>query len=223
LTSEEVTARRRAERKQFKLNRAHAIAAVAEEAEVIFAREGRVIQPALSGPAIPSTATWKPSAHPVVEDSMPETPQKDGDLNDEEPLLDVEHLQLTLQEAFFLLWNLDCLTVLDPDSVRFLIVSPKILDPHLTISKLNPMSLHDIWLAFQRDLPPVIPPSPLVSLQFAIPHQLCRLSPLPFARMGNGGWYQILRRLPAIQKRSGLYTCRVISNFFLHKYLLTFC
>lgn len=121
LTSEEVTARRRAERKQFKLDRARAIAAVAEEAEAIFATEGRVIQPALSGPAIPSAATWKPSAHPVVEDSMPETPQEDGHLDDEEPLVDVEHLQLTLQEAFFLLWNLDCLTVLDPNSVRFLI------------------------------------------------------------------------------------------------------
>ena len=130
LTSEEVTARRRAERKQFKLDRARAIAAVAEEAEVIFATEGRVIQPALSGPAIPSAATWKPSAQPVVEDSMPETPQEDRDLDDEEPLVDVEHLQLTLQEAFFLLWNLDCLTVLDPDSVRFSIASSKILDSY---------------------------------------------------------------------------------------------
>jgi tRNA-splicing endonuclease subunit Sen2 len=124
LTSEEVTARRRAERKQFKLDRARAIAAVAEEAEAIFATEGRVIQPALSGPAIPSAATWKPSAHSVVEDSVPETPQEDGHLDDEEPLVDMEHLQLTLQEAFFLLWNLDCLTVLDPNSVCFLIAPP---------------------------------------------------------------------------------------------------
>lgn len=129
LTSEEVTARRRAERKQFKLDRARAIAAVAEEAETIFATEGRVIQPALSGPAIPSAATWKPSAQPVIEDSAPETPQEDRYLDDEEPLVDVEHLQLTLQEAFFLLWNLDCLTVLDPNSVRFLIASPILLDP----------------------------------------------------------------------------------------------
>lgn len=113
LTSEEITARRRAERRQFKLDRAAAIAAVAEEAEEIFATEGRVIAPALSGPAIPSAATWKPTQQ-AREDTFiaPPTP-----LEDEEDLVDIEHLQLTLQEAFFLLWNLDCLTVLDSNSV----------------------------------------------------------------------------------------------------------
>ena len=47
-----------------------------------------------------------------------------GPLEDEAPLVDIEHLQLTLQEAFFLLWNLDCLTVLDPQTVSR---SPNIL------------------------------------------------------------------------------------------------
>lgn len=115
LTSEEVTAKRRAERKQFKLDRARAIAAVAAEAETIFATEGRVIQPALSGPGIPSAATWKPA--PAIVEEPPTTPVEQEQLEDEEPLEDVEHLQLTLPEAFFLLWNLDCLTVLDPHTV----------------------------------------------------------------------------------------------------------
>ncbi|KDR67966.1 hypothetical protein GALMADRAFT_257484, partial [Galerina marginata CBS 339.88] len=154
LTSEEITARRRAERKQFKLDRARAIAAVAEEAETIFATEGRVIQPALSGPAIPSGATWKPSQQPQPENPGPPAhDEADTPIEDEDPLEDVEHLQLTLQEAFFLLWNLDCLTVLNSQS-------------------LEPMTLQQIWIAFQKaELPPKIPP-PLKlseSLQFDNP------------------------------------------------------
>lgn len=116
MTSEELTAKRRAERRQFKLDRARAIAAVAEEAELIFATEGRVIKPVLSGPAIPSAATWRPTPQPIPEPHV--TPATDeGDPVDEEPLENIEHLQLTLQEAFFLLWNLDCLSVLDPYTV----------------------------------------------------------------------------------------------------------
>ena len=38
----------------------------------------------------------------------------------DEPIEDVEHLQLTLQEAFFLAYALDCLTVYDADTVRLL-------------------------------------------------------------------------------------------------------
>lgn len=122
MTSEEVTAKRRAERKQFKLDRAAAIATVAEEAETLFATEGRVIKPVLSGPAIPSAATWKPK--PILTESLPVTPvEVDEEPLEEEPLEDVEHLQLTLQEAFFLIWNLDCLTVLDPHTVSSLIAT----------------------------------------------------------------------------------------------------
>lgn len=139
LTSEEITARRRAERKQFKLDRAAAIAAVHEEAEVIFETEGKVIRPALSGPAIPSAATWKPAPKP---EEPPATPLIEDEELEEEPIEDVEHLQLTLQEAFLLLWNLDCLTVLDPQS-------------------MTPMSLKQIWIAFQvAHLPPRLPSQP---------------------------------------------------------------
>ena len=105
-----MTARRRAQRKQFKLDRARAIAAVAEEAEAVFAAEGQVTMPALSGPAIPSGATWRPSQ--PLDEQLPEPVAQE-----EEPPEDIEHLQLSLQEAFFLAWAIDCLTILDSRSV----------------------------------------------------------------------------------------------------------
>ncbi|KAF5373245.1 hypothetical protein D9615_007437 [Tricholomella constricta] len=149
MTSEEVTAKRRAERKQFKLDRAAAIAAVAAEAETIFETEGRVIKPALSGPAIPSAATWRPPPSLTVP---PATPSPDEEEPTElEPLVDVEHLQLTLQEAFFLAWNLDCLTI---------------FDPHTN----DTMSLKQLWTACQiAHLPPTIPANPNPPLQFDNP------------------------------------------------------
>ncbi|KAJ7695105.1 hypothetical protein B0H17DRAFT_1198803 [Mycena rosella] len=141
LTSEEMTAKRRAERKQFKIDRARAIAAVAAEAEAVFESEGRVVVPALSGPAIPSAATWKPAPVATEPPDTPVTPQDEAP-EDEEPPEDLEHLQLTLPEAFFLLWNLDCLTVADPHTNDLL-------------------SIQQIWIAFQAAyLTPPIPVSP---------------------------------------------------------------
>lgn len=129
MTSEEVTAKRRAERKQFKLDRARAIAAAAAEAEAAFA-EGRIIPAEETKASIPSAATWKPSTVHAGTVSLPETPPEQDEDDAAELLEDLEHLQLTLPEAFFLIWALDCLTVLDPKS-------------------LEPMTLPDIWLAFQ--------------------------------------------------------------------------
>lgn len=150
MTSEEITAKRRAERQQFKADRAKAIAAVAEEAELIFATQGRVITPALSGPAIPSAATWKPTQPNTTETESTHVPTsldlEESELlpapideEEQESLVDVEHLQLTLQEAFFLLWTLDCLTIIDPHTSE-------------------PMSLEQIWCSFQLvHLPPAPP------------------------------------------------------------------
>jgi hypothetical protein len=190
LTSEEVTARRRAERKQFKLDRARAILAVAEEAETIFATEGRVVQPALSGPAIPSAATWKPSTQPVVEESVPHIPQEDGSPEDEEPLLDVEHLQLTLQEAFFLMWKLDCLTVLDSNSVCFFFPSQCFLDAHHPEVRTDESarSLARFSKGWFTSCDTRLPAT-VTSIRQPIPRQLCRLSPLPFAWMGGERWH----------------------------------
>ncbi|TFY80459.1 hypothetical protein EWM64_g3551 [Hericium alpestre] len=131
--SEEITAKRRAERKQFKLDRARAIAAAAAEAEAAFA-EGRIISSEELKASIPSAATWKPSPSVKAEVTVPETPAQDEDEEEQpepEPIEDLEHLQLTLPEAFFLAWALDCLTVLDPKT-------------------MEPMTLHDIWHAFQQ-------------------------------------------------------------------------
>ncbi|KAI5831281.1 hypothetical protein K523DRAFT_300846 [Schizophyllum commune Tattone D] len=143
MTSEELTARRRSERKQFKLDRARAIAAAAAEAEAAFKERGEVVVPALSGPNIPSAATWRPAqtAGSSTEAGNNSTPPGTGDttagqantfsIDADEPIEDVEHLQLTLQEAFFLAYALDCLTVYDADT-----------DTALT--------LQDLWLACQH-------------------------------------------------------------------------
>ncbi|TRM65204.1 hypothetical protein BD626DRAFT_398682 [Schizophyllum amplum] len=180
MTSEELTARRRAERKQFKLDRARAIAAAAAEAEAAFRERGEVVVPALSGPNIPSAATWRPAQ--VAQAAQ--VPQSTGDLttddagdapattagdpapgqsntfsaDEDEPIEDVEHLQLTLAEAFFLAYALDCLTVYDADTVR-IFLSHHPCNRHRT----HPP---DLWLACQNaHVPPSLDlPSPLPDL-----------------------------------------------------------
>lgn len=114
LTSEEVREKRRKERQQFKIDRARALAEAAAEKEAAFA-EGRQA----SVVAIPSGATWKPqtSAETSLPTSIPEQNTPKTEDIEEDLVEDVEHLQLTTQEAFFLLWNLDCLTILDPTTV----------------------------------------------------------------------------------------------------------
>ncbi|KAG6381574.1 hypothetical protein JVT61DRAFT_168 [Boletus reticuloceps] len=117
MTSEEVTAKRRAERKQFKLDRAKAMAAAAAEAEVAF-QQGHchdVTQP---------------------EQDVSRVEEDDGE-DDEEPIENVEHLQLTLQEAFFLLWNLDCLSISNPDNIWNVFQNVYITSPTL-VPSLDP-------------------------------------------------------------------------------------
>lgn len=132
MTSEEIREKRRADRKQFKLDRAAAIAKVAAEAETIFETEGRVVVPALFGPEIPSGSTWKSKTAESERESsgsLENAESKREDENEgeeeEELLEDMEHLQLTLSEAFFLAWNFDCLTILDPETACFVFfISP---------------------------------------------------------------------------------------------------
>ncbi|KIK49263.1 hypothetical protein CY34DRAFT_797219 [Suillus luteus UH-Slu-Lm8-n1] len=117
-TSEEITAKRRAERKQFKLDRAKAMAAAAAEAETAFNEQGRVIAPGIAPDGtriIPSAATWKPTSASVLSEQSP-LDVAPGEEEDIEPIKDLEHLQLSLQEAFFLVWALDCLTILHPET-----------------------------------------------------------------------------------------------------------
>ncbi|EPT00911.1 hypothetical protein FOMPIDRAFT_1121603 [Fomitopsis schrenkii] len=127
MTAEEIREKRRVERKQFKIDRAAAIAQAAAEAEAAFA-EGRE---AKSSVVIPSGATWKPQ-QPAADESARSSPVPDEPVEfDESTVPELEHLQLTLQEAFFLAWNLDCLTILDPTTSE-------------------PMTLKKIWSAFQQ-------------------------------------------------------------------------
>ncbi|KAJ7576867.1 hypothetical protein C8J56DRAFT_373085 [Mycena floridula] len=151
MTSEEVREKRRIERKQFKLDRAKAIANLAAEAEAVFEAEGRVVVPAVSGPSVPSGATWRSPAAVLVESAAEQGQVEATPIEDEEPPEDVEHLQLTLQEAFFLIWSLDCLTVLDPHTDE-------------------PMTLEQIWIQFQgANLGPLIPNFPAQPLQLDNP------------------------------------------------------
>lgn len=50
---------------------------------------------------------------PVLEESQAEAELEEEIL----ALEDMEHLQLTLQEAYFLCWGLGCLKIVDPDTV----------------------------------------------------------------------------------------------------------
>lgn len=191
MTSEEVTAKRRAERKQFKVDRARAIAQAAAEAEAAF-KEGRIVSLEETKANIPSAATWKPSSSfstatasasgPSTNtstitslavstttdgDATPSTaedatntsakPREDGHgvgvaegLHDEDDILleDVEHLQLTLPEAFFLCWALDCLTVLDPKSVCF-------FSRHTSVLLMSPIHFARPSVPFHRVHPSI--------------------------------------------------------------------
>lgn len=140
-TAEDMTAKRRAERKQFKTDRADAIAAARSEAEAVFAATG-ALPPALSELAfIPSHS--RPTRPTPSDTPVPEVPVDVGHSkqtiaspqpfikeipgeSSEEPVSEpavveqMEHLQLTLQEAFFLSWSLGCLRVLNPETVCFM-------------------------------------------------------------------------------------------------------
>lgn len=102
------------------MDRANAIVAAAAEAEEAFRAGKTVTTPTL----IPSGATWKPVGEILEEEKLPITPQShhtqdEGPGEELNDIVEVEHLQLTPQEAFFLIWCFDCLSVLNPPKVRF--------------------------------------------------------------------------------------------------------
>ena len=98
------------------MERANAILAAAAEAEKAFRAGETVSNPIM----IPSGATWKPVGETSKEQqTLPKNDIKpdenwNGELDD---IVDVEHLQLTPQEAFFLIWCFDCLSVFNPHTV----------------------------------------------------------------------------------------------------------
>ncbi len=137
------------------MDRARALAEAAAEAEAAFieGREAPVV-------VIPSGATWKPQAS-VADNTTPLVHEDDAEeLLEEEPLEDVEHLQLTLHEAFFLMWTMGCLTVLDPTTVahRIMYLTYALLIKYLIQNEA--LDLKTIWSAFRAAYhPPGIPSS----------------------------------------------------------------
>ncbi|KAF8328447.1 uncharacterized protein EI90DRAFT_3065397 [Cantharellus anzutake] len=137
LTAEELTAKRREERKIFKAERAQAILTAAAEAEATFIAEGRLPTPPtenISTTVRSNLATqklssppseWRPAdAAPLAEmEATNSVLTAERNLPDGSELPEnMEHFQLTLQEAFFLMWGLDCLLILDPMTERYLTV-----------------------------------------------------------------------------------------------------
>jgi len=180
LTAEDLTSKRRAERKQFKADRADAIAAAKAEAEAVFATTG-ALPPTLSELAfIPShsrptrSTPSEISAQELAQGSGLSVPTKpptvastssakhdhdasEGPAREPDGQQQMEHLQLTLQEAFFLSWALGCLRVLDPTN-----------DTYLTVRELLQLSL-DACLPFS---PPILsrrPDNPFL-VNYAIYH-----------------------------------------------------
>ncbi|KAF8310093.1 hypothetical protein DL93DRAFT_2214408 [Clavulina sp. PMI_390] len=164
LTSEEVTAQRRAERKHFKAERERAVAEAAAHAEAVFQAEGKLVEaPAEHISTTSATATSEPQ-----NDSASATPPSqsvEGDAEDTEVIVpdieevdDVEHLQLSLQEAFFLSWALDCLAILDPATGQYL--SPEDLFlaflrsscslPTAILSSLSASATEHLWRRFDN-------------------------------------------------------------------------
>lgn len=80
--------------------------------------------------AVAGPSTSAPVSTPKLVDVQvaPSAPE-DEELPEVE---DMEHLQLSLQEAFFLSWALDCLSVLDPSTVSST-SSPVFFHPSLNI------------------------------------------------------------------------------------------
>ncbi|GJJ11243.1 hypothetical protein Clacol_005475 [Clathrus columnatus] len=122
LTAEEMTAKRRAERQQYKLDRAQAFAASVAEAEAAFAAGKSNIRVApLTREAIANFVAQRSQREtPDLSDSIPHETDMEG-LQTEDTLEEIpenlEHLHLTLSEAFFLIWALDCLYLIDSETV----------------------------------------------------------------------------------------------------------
>ncbi|CCX32698.1 hypothetical protein FPQ18DRAFT_313052 [Pyronema domesticum] len=106
LTAEEVTERRRKERKEFKLERARA---EKEKIQNQLAQEGKVQFE--TGAVAPS------SENKSVTFAPPETPaeEKDQPAPQVVEVEDLEHLQLTLEEAFFLSYGLGALQIMNAE------------------------------------------------------------------------------------------------------------
>jgi tRNA-splicing endonuclease subunit Sen2 len=145
------------------------MATVAAEAEEVFEKEGRVVTIEENRAFIPSAATWKPTQQsnsgrtsaPSQDTGIPhETANLLQMGSEEEPLEDLEHLQLTLPEAWFLIWTMDSLTILNLDTVRPVKSCIHAMKLYCLLQH-EPMSLTEVWDAFLAAYHPL----PIASLR----------------------------------------------------------
>jgi len=105
--AELITAQRRNARQQFKQDRARAIIEANEKAEAAFvAGEKADASDFLIAPKRPSEKVSIAPSAPGTQDHEENPPVEEN----------LEHLQLTFQEAFFLSWSLSCLSIFEGDN-----------------------------------------------------------------------------------------------------------
>ncbi|KAL7409922.1 hypothetical protein BDY24DRAFT_401516 [Mrakia frigida] len=161
LSSEEITALRRQERKDFKIARAAAAVATVEAQErALLASQAAAL---LSSSSETISTTFQPDevimpkrpGNAIYQVPASESNKTDAQLNAEEQekrrlrieeeTEDLEHMQLTPEEVWFLAWGLDCLIVLDaktktpiPLPTLFHLLTCPILTPTPSLGLLQP-------------------------------------------------------------------------------------
>ncbi|KAF8541592.1 hypothetical protein BDD12DRAFT_916596 [Trichophaea hybrida] len=107
LTAEEITERRRRERKEFKLERARA---EKEKVQNQLAQEGKLDLPEASS-SQEAASENKSVTFIFASSELPEAEEKKQQPKQVVDVEDLEHLQLTLEEAFFLMYGLGALKI----------------------------------------------------------------------------------------------------------------
>lgn len=193
LTAEELTARRREERKIFKLERAQAIQSAAADAEATFISEGRPRTPPpenISTTVRTNLATRQVLAQPSEWSPADSAPLAEMEATDSvmiekislpdgmDPPENMEHFQLTLQEALFLSWGLDCLLILEPITVSLYIRQCKPPDQTiLCVSRNDTLQSRRPGMLFSR-LTLTQYPNPSLSISALTILSSCIMSPI---------------------------------------------
>lgn len=112
LTAEEITAQRRVERREAKILKAKEKLSSSVSSTPL-TQPSSLPTPttsdiAASAPLLPATSSPKPTAPAPPKKSAELPPELAAELD---AILDVEHLQLLREDAFFLLWGLGCLSI----------------------------------------------------------------------------------------------------------------
>ncbi len=139
--------------------------------------------------------------------------------DEEEPieieLEEVEHVQLTMPEVFFLAGMLGVLRLVD-EEVSILPVSLDVptAEPFHSRAGLGALNARDLrpLLAIKSAHPASFDPFGRAATRQPFPDRLHCLSSLPQLGLGRQAGHQVLCRLPALQARASLWTCRVSTH-----------